>query len=368
MTNTKHLKLIAYVTTILLLASCAPKSLEKIEVVYNEVAGQELLQSEIFSSVEVVQLTGDNDLLFGGMRGVFKIYDDKIYLLDNFATQKIFVFNLNGEHLQTIGSIGKGPEEYMHPKCFWVDDDGNVTIFSESIGKSVTYNGSGDFIKSVDHPDASQAIALDGYLYDYLDHGRGFDYRLQVSNEAGDSLASYLPSANVINFGISSPFFSSYGDVAYLCEPYGSDIFSLKEGKLDTLYCFNFGKYGYPEEFFDYSYSQSMQYLMENPFLVKAMFMEDSRNTVFSASITSMADQSEKMLYGVKTSDKNWHWFLLPSGDPMAQEALKYVHKGYAYFLADPVSLKEKFPDLKINGLDNLKDDENVILLKCKLK
>ena len=58
------------------------------------------------------------------------IKDNKIYILDTRAKQKVLCFNFEGDHIRNYGRLGKGPGEYTKPFDFDIGDNGDVYIFS----------------------------------------------------------------------------------------------------------------------------------------------------------------------------------------------------------------------------------------------
>jgi len=77
---------------------------------------------------------------------MMEIVDDKIYLGSHYPYNKIFVFNTNGKYLFQIGSIGKGPEEWLSMESFIVDN-GYVTAIDGGSNSYLRFDIKGNFIE-----------------------------------------------------------------------------------------------------------------------------------------------------------------------------------------------------------------------------
>lgn len=76
--------------------------------------------------------------------------DDRIYVLDSFVANALFVFDTKGKFLFQIGRKGKGPGEYTSPRQFQVSpENGNIYIYDSRVYKIIQYSKNGDVLKEL---------------------------------------------------------------------------------------------------------------------------------------------------------------------------------------------------------------------------
>ena len=75
----------------------------------------------------------------------YSVHNDEIYVLDN-DEGKIFHYNIKGEFLNTFGSKGKGPGEFIVPIDISCLKD-RIVIFDYDKNSIIEYNYDGNFIK-----------------------------------------------------------------------------------------------------------------------------------------------------------------------------------------------------------------------------
>jgi hypothetical protein len=112
---------------------------------------REVKLSEIANSVEYVPLeTTQNSIL--GTISEAKFTKDCIFIAQG-RGQPIVQFDRSGKFIRTIGSIGRGPKEYVVMRCLNVDDGNKVIyVLSSYNGNVQAYSFDGDFIKTIRFP------------------------------------------------------------------------------------------------------------------------------------------------------------------------------------------------------------------------
>jgi len=100
------------------------------------------------TEISYIPLKSDN-IIFGytsASRALF-VYRDKIFIGDKIsADPKLLVYDRNGTPIQTFGSYGRGPGEYMSINGFVVDTLANeVTLYDNTQKKLIVYDIDGKF-------------------------------------------------------------------------------------------------------------------------------------------------------------------------------------------------------------------------------
>ena len=106
------------------------------------------------SSIDPLQLIDscsyiplDNSVLIGQVKNL-QITDQYLFLV-NITNDSLYVFNLKGKFLNTIGTLGRGPQEYITLKSYCVSPD-NDTVIIYDHHKLSFYTRDNHFIRSVD--------------------------------------------------------------------------------------------------------------------------------------------------------------------------------------------------------------------------
>lgn len=89
----------------------------------------------------------DNSILIGQVKNL-QITDQYIFLVNN-TNDSLYVFNLKGKFLNTIGTLGRGPQEYITLKSYCVSPDNDTVIIYDHYKLSF-YTRDNHFIRSID--------------------------------------------------------------------------------------------------------------------------------------------------------------------------------------------------------------------------
>ena len=121
--NLEIVKRIACLSFIALLASCSSNSEHLIKVLYSDADGTSIFTEDLFSNMEMIHFTGEQCPILSS--GVNLIVRNNIYYIADPYTERVYSFNQHGEHLNNIGSKGRGPDEYITISEMSVNDQGN---------------------------------------------------------------------------------------------------------------------------------------------------------------------------------------------------------------------------------------------------
>ena len=356
-----------FLISIALLLSCFPNSERFIHVSYPDTDGIDILSLELFSDIEIIRFTGENCPMLTS--DVYLIVQDNIYYMADPYTEKVYRFDQNGLYMNSIGSKGRGPNEYLSISSMTIDNQGNISIFSEmGEGVLVTYNQDGKFLERTTYPYSSSDFAsLNGLNYHYFGDGSGMDYQLYVTNNKGETIEQFFPSSQVLPLSYFGSVFSQYNQTLNICPVYGNDIYQLNNGKWEVKYSFDFGAYRIPDEYFKFdNMGDAFDLLITKTAAFKTRFLENKRCAFLQASIDQMDTGTSRILYGVL--DKNnttWKWLYIKEDDYCP--TLKYLDESFAYFAVEPEEIKEAGMMARLPLLQHLTEDDGMVILKCRL-
>lgn len=96
----------------------------------------------VFDSLTAIKLETNDSCIIGRINQVV-IVKDTIYIRDTWSSKSVFVFDMNGKYINSIGNIGSGPFEYVEPSDMYVTDS-TIIIYDQWQHKLLTYNHRGD--------------------------------------------------------------------------------------------------------------------------------------------------------------------------------------------------------------------------------
>jgi len=160
----------------------ADNELYTVEFSAEERENHSRLQADI-ASVEYIAL--DTTELFGYVEKIL-VRDERIYVKDPYVG-KLLVFNIDGTFRNTIGMVGRGPEEFLGITDFSVTDD-RVLVYDGQSDRLLTYDLRGKFLTSGTVPFKADALtAVDGrYFWALSSYNDGKSASRQVLSTDAD--------------------------------------------------------------------------------------------------------------------------------------------------------------------------------------
>ena len=159
-----------------------------------------------------------------------------------------------------------------------MDDNGNVSIYSQNTNTLFTYSLDGVFLEKKKLPYATERfISNQGFNYHYIGTAsREKDYKLYVTDDSGKTVGEFLPSQTAPALP-NNRTFSLNENTLYLCPPEGNDIYKLQNNKIEPIYSFDFGKYNIPEKYYECTNLMSLgKFLNDKTVVMKLAFWENS--------------------------------------------------------------------------------------------
>jgi len=363
------MKKILYLSFIALMFSCSTNKGEgviEVKVSLPEIGTNFISWLDIFPDVEMIALSGEQAPAFGSYSSVF-VHNNNYYIAELEATNKVYRFDQNGLYLNSIGSQGRGPEEYSSIYYLIVDDNGNVVVYPYGEGFLVTYSKDGTFMEKRELSYWFQRFFIHKE-HNYYNVGVKTDqeYQLYVTNNNGEAVGEFLPQPPSAPLSFpNTQTFSLYDDVVYFCPSEDNGVYRLKNGEMEMRYHFDFGINNIPEEY--YQRDDIRDVLARNSIVLKDAFFESSHCAVLQVMIQGAVELEPTFAVGVFDKKKNiWKWFNIGWENSYIYFPYMYFDEEYAYFLAsaelmrEDSGLKERFPLLNtITGNDT-------VILKCK--
>ncbi len=183
-----------------LLSSCNSDSINEEQSIYtidlsrnNEITG-----SDFSTSIsKTIKLESSSNSIFGSISKI-AISNNKIYIFDNFNTQEILVFDIDGKFIHSLYQIGRGPGEVAYPKDFVIDKDGNIHVFDQIKHSVKVYNSNGNIIdiNSLGCSMKNFSILLNGNYIGY------------IGNRSNQYINNTLITNNLVFFNSSNELYN----------------------------------------------------------------------------------------------------------------------------------------------------------------
>jgi len=353
-----------YISAIVLLFSCSTNRGSSVINALIPDEGKNIMSwLDVFPDIEMIRLTGEQLPVISPYAPLV-VRDNIYYVVDRYASQQIHRFDQNGKYLNSIGSRGRGQNEYISMVDVMVDSHGNINVYSGHGDRTLlTYSSDGILLEREILPYASLRFAsLNGFNYHYV--GIYSKYQLYVTDNSGQ-VKELFPSSSRAPIFPNFQTFSLCDNALYFCPPDGNDIYQLQNGKIEVKYRFDFGVYNIPDEYYKCNNEADLiDFMRYHTVAFKDAFYENKYCAILQLSILS--GMEGWFAYGILNKQKNvWRWFNGNQDDFMF---FRYLDEEYAYFTADPELMKQtpgmiqRFP-----LLNTLTDNDNIVILRCKM-
>lgn len=217
-------------------------------------------------SIRYIPLETNDSLLLSAFLPHIVMHDNQLLVHNK---NDLYLFDLNGKFIRTIGKKGEGPKEFISPGSIWADHTGIHIADNEKWIK--TYNWDGKWIKTVSIPEEK---VIKEVLH--VDNGRELGYvqnisgkepiRMYIFNDSTvlDSIPygrSFEPGKFTLSFYDECKIFNT-PEGNYVKEMFNDTIYRITEqNKLVPRWVLDAGKYKLPE---------GARYALEDP--TKSLF------------------------------------------------------------------------------------------------
>lgn len=166
-------------------SSCVQKENQRAQ--YTISKAMELSKASVTDYITItdsIQLETNQESLIGIVSKI-QFTKDRIYILDNYITNCVFIFDLQGNFIKKFGEIGSGPGEYLSINDFVIQEDKQQALLLVEGRRIIFTDLDGNYIKSqlLDFPHISYLFPIrdkyvlgnhvtsgDPYLLHFTDH------------------------------------------------------------------------------------------------------------------------------------------------------------------------------------------------------
>lgn len=228
---------------------------KKVNINAEEIISEKISASSFIETVEFTELATSDSSQLSRIDKVIE-YESRYYILDRITGRKLSVFNHQGNFLFQIGSIGKGPGEYIIPYDFSIDEASNqlylLDIQNYRINVYDAFTGS--FKKSLSHDIPATQLVRQGEKYIILGGDKG--ERLIVTDSEFNVLDRSIPFEPRYAVRVPDPI-TKISDSLTIFRLFLNDtIFGVYEGKLFPFMFIDFGKHAIRQSDFDFNLDQ----------------------------------------------------------------------------------------------------------------
>ncbi len=245
------IRAIAFHTLVLPACSKTPDPVITIPFISGPIHEMEV--SSLLENAAVYPLATTSECMIGRTFFFLDCIDD-YYILDKSA-EKVFRFGQQGEFLNTIGKMGKGPGEYVRLNEGIITGSQIELLTGFPQTELCCYSHDGTFLskKSIlEFP--TWSFILSPGLGKYFFYGSFFEHKItSVDRQTGEKADSMLKNTEGAQ-AFSMLTFSSSGKSSVLfCEPIISKVYEITSTGIQEKYRLDFGKYSigadpFPEE------------------------------------------------------------------------------------------------------------------------
>lgn len=242
--------------------------------------------TKFFDSCRCIQLETDTSGMIGDFdRLVFT--QDRIYILDTFKAQSVFIFDQKGNYINKINKTGNGPDEYSRVFNIFYDNLEQTINLVDLQGKILSFDKDGREVKSINKFSLNLFEAQRNKEGLYVLNSNNFlsegNHRVSVFSSTRQKMYSCFPVDPHMAFNVRRSkieLFSCAGEVLY-SPGYTNDVYKITSDSAQHLYHYNFGKYTYPDEYkvsrppanVDYEYVTDIRMFMETDKKIFATFL-----------------------------------------------------------------------------------------------
>lgn len=313
-----------------------------------------------------------NDSLLIGNNNELVIADGEYYLVNSQENSKVFRFSFQGKYLNSIGTKGRGPGEYLGLKNAQVVAD-TVIIYSQPQMTVNFYTKDGIFLSQQEYKENGGAYfhKIGGDYLGYNGYGMPTPERLYLFSPITNSKKTFLETTvKVLNIDEGTPAFFVNGNDIYIRESFNDTVsrYDIAKKTITPYLVFDFGKYALDDKVFQFEDAmQSAEYVMSNEFATIRRHMENDKMSFVELIIHKKP--KPEILYGLNLKGENkWTWFTGGKIDTGSlTNSFRLLSGNKLYCLMEPFRLKNLTPaeKAKITNpqvLETLTENSNFVI------
>lgn len=384
-------------TSVFLINSC--KYNNNVEVRYNSFykidfsesinEKRNVLLSEIADTLIYVQLDNEKDALIGT---VINAHLTKEYIfIQHSGSSLISQFSRDGSFIRNVGSIGRGPQEYLLARHFSINEkDRKIYIHTNWSRKILVYSFDGDYLKKIEFAGLDNGIYTwykDNLFVGFSEPYIGNEVSVfTVVNDVGDTIQT------IPNYNLWSKKYQTRGITSFI----GRNVFYWFQNSLhmkgwynDTVYCLTDNLHVKPKYYINLdSYQIPAQKNLRDPSQKYYWIgVNESASYIFiNYGTFSLKSKEKGIMYYNKSSrilsalDNNSDQFgFINDLDSGPRFRPDFSNDSLSYFFINSIDFTAHLnlvPDFRnkllltgiISGSSHFNDENNDILIIAKLK
>lgn len=179
-----------------------------------------ILLSSLFKNIKTIILETNDECLVANIDDI-QVFNEHIYILDATKSKCLYVFDVNGKFIRSIGRRGGGPGEYSDIKDITLDTQNHIIFLCDQNNRIHKYQLDGTFIQTITvhlpNTNAERIQYYNGRLYlsSILWEKGKDDYMLQEIDPSNGEIISrsvpleYNKGANILFYDKHSRLFMS---------------------------------------------------------------------------------------------------------------------------------------------------------------
>lgn len=242
----KYTFLLSLIFSCISLSGCIPNKnydVETHKISINLDASKDIMDN--IKSLQVIHLYEDSQN-FPGVYSKVKWQGDSIYILDIFKSKGLYLYNPEGELINSYNNVGQGPDEFRNLSDFIITDDGIILLDNYENTNRIYLDSNLKFVRKEEAEENSAHFAKDnngGFWYDRgnIAYGNNKDKLVYISNNKRNAILKIPKNLENVTFSNVNSFSKLSNDTfAYLpvVEPY---VYKCHNGEAAKWLEFDFG-------------------------------------------------------------------------------------------------------------------------------
>jgi len=281
------MKKIPLIISLIFLVQCVSGDYENAERVIslNTDNISEIDLNEITNKIEFLKLTTEDEVFIGDLTSV-EITKNRIYTLDTFNSQGLYVFDRKGLPIFTIAELGEGPGEFTGPSAFAIDNSSDqIILYDAGSNKLIFFDKENlEFVNEerLNFFPETFSVTESNYLFYMNNIPNNYSSNILITDKNFNIIDTDLPiNENMQGYHFYYPFnFTNNNDYIYFFAP--SDYFiynsDYDENTFSKYIEVDFGDQALPSSFFrKHSDNRSrLDEIGESAYNISSFFETDS--------------------------------------------------------------------------------------------
>ena len=205
--------------------------------------------NQFFDSWSLVQLETNKDCLIGEIRKII-VQPDRLYIMDSDVAEAVFIFDREGNWINTIARKGRGPGEYINFTDIEYDTH-TQQLYMLCGNKIMIFDRDGEYVSSVNTRFVPNEIAIaDDYFVISTTVSQGqFTSSVIICDRNMQVISQFFPRPrewNSISSRSGSPF-STYKNNIYYFPGENTYVYNIAKDSVDAKLMYDFGRFNLPE-------------------------------------------------------------------------------------------------------------------------